>query len=193
MEAEITFAWRKERNPADYEVIAASDPRVLPGQSILDVPVSTSQPGRVRAKGVCLDRYEPQPDLWERFARIESHEQAIDFVRTSGPLTRAGLPDGKGDIIADIEDEAAAMRRAVTGPPVKLYARLGDGRLTVSPGNLLDALWLQYADAKSRNRANRCKQCNHLFQTGPAGRRKGAFFCSEKCKVDFHSLARSRR
>jgi hypothetical protein len=65
--------------------------------------------------------------------------------------------------------------------------------LKIAPTDLLEALWLQFAQAVSKGLANRCKQCEALFATGPdAKRRRGAEFCSLECKTKYHSLKRSR-
>ncbi|WP_292531885.1 hypothetical protein [Methylocystis sp.] len=192
---EITFTWQRERNPRDYEVIEA--PRSgKSGMALLDESPRSVQADRIAPKLKCLDRYQPLdefPALWEQFAAIKKREDAIKFVRNYGPLSRKGL-QGKGDIIEDILDDAQLMRDGCNRIALsKLVAIINSGRLTISPDNLLDAIWLQYADARSKGRANRCPQCDKIFAKGPdAGRRADAKFCSPDCKDKFKSLARSR-
>jgi hypothetical protein len=65
-------------------------------------------------------------------------------------------------------------------------------RLQAELTNLLDALWLQFAQAKSKSLANR-KQCGKLYATGPnTKRRRHTKFCSVECKTKYHSLKRSQ-
>jgi hypothetical protein len=192
-EVEIVFTWRRERDPRDYEVIEG--PRSgLSGDALMALSPSSVETDRIVAKGKCLDRYQPLdefPDLWARFAKITNREGVVEFVRAYGPLTREGLR-GKGEIIEDILREAESMRRQIVGD--RLYAQIDIGQLSVRPGNLRDALWLQYSKAKSEGRANRCRQCGRLFAKGPnAGRRRDAIFCSVECKDKFKSLARSQK
>jgi hypothetical protein len=189
MRVEIKFTWRRELNRTDYEVIEA--PSLLAGQSLLDVvDVGT----KIVARDGLRDQYQPPPDLWERFSRIRNKSEAIDFVRLYGPLTRDGLR-GKAEIVELIVLQAEDMRTDTVGafPLSKLTARLIRDRLQVEPNSLLDALWLQYADAKSRGDTERCQQCNEQFQTGRGHRRSRSKFCSDKCRITFHSLARSQR
>src|SRR5262249_35607027 len=155
-----------------------------------------------------LDQYNPIdefPDLYERFARIKSEEDVIKFVRAYGPLTHDGL-SGKGDTIHIIQGRAEGIAAGRLPPAglggfefvmCDLHATLAADHvgihLKTESSNLLDALWLQFAEAVSLGLANRCKQCKELFATGPdAKRRKGAEFCSVECKIKFHSLKRSR-
>jgi hypothetical protein len=66
-------------------------------------------------------------------------------------------------------------------------------RLQAELTNLLDALWLQFAQAKSKGLANRCEQCGKLYATGPnTKRRRHTKFCSVECKTKYHSLKRSQ-
>ena len=199
METEISFTWRRERNPKDYEIKNAGNRPTFTGIIRDDWP-------RIRAKRVALDQYKPLdelPDLYEQFARIKSEADAIKFVRAYGPLTHDGLK-GKGDTIYTIQRQAESMAAGHlhVGLDVELvlctlHATLAADHngihLKIEPANLLDALWLQFAQAVSRGLANRCKQCNALFATGPdAKRRRKAQFCSVECKIKFHSLKRSR-
>jgi hypothetical protein len=205
MQTEISFQWWRERNPKDYEIKnAGTKPNIL---AVLHEDWPANEP-TIRAKRIALDPYNPLdefPDLYERFTKIRSEADAIKFVRAYGPLTVEGL-NGKGDIIQIIQGQARNMARGwpvaygllgLPEPHVPLYATLAADQngfhLKIEPASLLDALWLQFAEAVSRGLANRCKQCNRLFATGPdAGRRRGAEFCSEQCKIKFHSLKRSR-
>ncbi len=190
-EAEIVFTWWRERDPRNYEVVEGRES----GRPLLDAAPTSIDPTRIKPNRKCLDRYRPLDEfqtLWERFARIEKREDAVEFVRAYGPLSREGLR-GKGDAIVDILLEAESMQSGSIGK-VTLDASVADGTLRISPRSLLDAIWLQYTKIKSEGRANRCPQCRALFAKGPdTGRRADAKFCSDECRVKLNSLARSRK
>jgi hypothetical protein len=201
MQADIDFSWWRERNPSDYAEWGPPLPKVgLP--SFYDVVVGGLEP-RIKAKGVCLERYQPLqefPDLFARFAKLKSQADAAKFIRTFGPLTADGLQGGDGDRLLHALSQAHNIRGehlhvgfVVTSLDAKLRADHDGIHLKVEPPDLLSALWLQFAEARSKGLADRCKQCGALFATGPDGRRRrGAEFCSIKCKAKFHSLKRSR-
>ena len=89
MQADIDFSWWRERNPSDYAEWGPPLPTAgLP--SFYDVVVGGLEP-RIKAKGVCLERYQPLkefPDL-SRFAKLKSQADAAKFIRMFGPLTGA--------------------------------------------------------------------------------------------------------
>ena len=133
--------------------------------------------------------------LFKRFAEIKTPEDVLKFVETYGPLTYAGLR-GKGDIVEEIIDEARDMRNGVRKHLGKLNVSIDttadEAMLNVRPACLLDAIWLQYAQANPRTRPRR--QCGERFLFGAAaGRRRDAQFCSDECRKRFNSLKRSRR
>src|SRR6476661_6813062 len=138
MEAAIAFTWWRERNPRHYEVLKA--PRSgRSGLALLDDRRTSVEADRIVPMRKYLDRYQPLeqfPMLWETFSQIKTREAAIDFVRKFGPLTKAGL-SGKGDIIEEILSEAEMMRRGLTGP-IKLYARIDNGKLSIKPADLIE-------------------------------------------------------
>jgi hypothetical protein len=198
MEAEIGFTWWRELNPRDYTETNVDAQHISFVDMVIDDNVH-----RITANGVCLEAYRPLekfPDLFELFTRVRSQQDAVKFVRTFGPLTEDGFQGGKGDSVFKIQVQAQSMAAGHLLPGVvmcsmnaKLVADHDGIRLQVEPHNLLEALWLQFADAERRGHANRCRQCKVLFATGPdAKRRRGAEFCSVECKSKFHSLKRSR-
>jgi hypothetical protein len=200
MQTDVSFTWWRERNRRDYIEIMPEAFRPMP--SFVDVAVNDRVP-RIVAQGVCLEPYQPLkefPDLYERFARLRTQREAVEFVRAFGPLTEEGLKGGKGDSLYMVLRRAEAMAQGnlhVGFVVCSLNARLVAGHdgisLQVEPANLDDALWFQFAQAAANGLANRCRQCNSLFATGPdAMRRRGAEFCSVECKTKFHSLKRSR-
>jgi hypothetical protein len=201
MQADLTFTWFRERNPRDYKEIMPELRRERP--TAVDY-VLKDRTSRIVAKGVSLEGYQPLekfPDLYARFADLRSQDEVAKFIRTFGPLTEDGLPNGEGDDLFAMLFQAQCIRSnnlhlgvVVTQLNASLVGERDGLHLKIAPTNLLEALWLQFAQAASKGLANRCKQCGALFATGPdAKRRKGAEFCSLECKTKYHSKIRSRR
>jgi hypothetical protein len=199
MQTDVDFTWWRERNRKDYEEVMVEARREQP--SFVDQILRGKVP-RIVPKRVRLESYKPLeqfPDLFARFAKLQSQEDVIEFVRTFGPLTEEGLT-GKGDNLFTCFETAKKMGAGnlwYDWPACTLAATLVRSRdgvsLKVEPACLLDALWFQFAQAVSKRQANRCRECKELFATGPdAKRRKGAEFCSVECKTRYHSLKRSR-
>lgn len=197
---DLLFLFSLERNQKDYVEVMPEERRQRPtfvGRVLL------GQVPPIVAKGVCLDRYQPLkefPDLYARFAKLRSQEDVVKFVRAYGPLTEEGLHGGKGDDLFHGLRQAESMAAGnlhvglvLCTLNAKLVADYNGIHLKAEPINLLDALWLQFAQASSKGLANRCEQCGKLYATGPdAKRRRHTKFCSVKCKTKYHSLKRSR-
>jgi hypothetical protein len=193
----LDFTWYKDTK--GYRLVPAKLPRQRPGQSPLDVPSIGIEPARIVRNGGALQSYRPLehfPTLFDRFIKMATSEKgALEFVEKFGPLTHDGLR-GKGEIVLDVVDQARDM---TGGPGTALVKKLNasitverDGvRLKLWPGCLLDALWLQLAQANPRSRV--CPQCRKPFLIGGVvKRRKDAQFCTDECRIKFNSLARSR-
>ena len=191
------FTWYKDSK--GYRLVPGKPVKRKPGQSfldaVLDMPMADIQPMRIVRNGGALRRSEPMKieRLFEQFAKIENEVDVLKFVERHGPLTTLR---GKGDIVLKLIHEAEDMRRGVSKSLAKLNVSIvstgGETRLILRPACLLDAIWLQYAQASTRSR--RCPQCHKLFLVGAAaGRRKDARYCSDECRVKFNSLERSRR
>jgi hypothetical protein len=209
---ELTFDFKWYRDAAGYRLIPAKPITLRRGQSILDIPSNQIQPARILRKGGPLQSYRPLdefPTLFRHFIQASRTEAGVlGFVQKFGPLTHAALQrrDGirNGDVVLDIIDSAEEMVKLLRGgivamPLKQLNASVvteADGiRLKVGPACLLDALWLQLAQAKSGGKASfrECLQCHTLFATGVGtDRRADAKFCSDKCRITFNSLERSR-
>jgi len=200
MQVDINFTWWRERNQRDY---VEDMPEVRRQKPTFAGRILLGQVSRIKAKGVCLDRYQPLkefPDLYARFAKLRSQEDVVRFIRTYGPLTEEGLKGGKGDDTFSglVQAECMAARNLHAGMVIctlntKLVADHNGIHLKAEPSNLLDALWLQFAQAISKGLANRCEQCGKLYATGPdTKRRRHTKFCSVRCKTKYHSLKRSR-
>jgi hypothetical protein len=201
MQADISFSWWRERNQKDYVEVLPEERRNKRPSFVGRVLLG--QVPRIVAKGVCLERYQPLkefPDLYERFAKLRSQDDVVKFIRTYGPLTEEGLKGGKGDDTFGGLVQAECMAKGnlhigmvVCNLNTRLVADHNGLRLQAEPTNLLDALWLQFAQARSKGLANRCEQCGKLYATGPdTKRRRHTKFCSVECKTKYHSLKRSQ-
>jgi hypothetical protein len=201
-ELSLDFKWYKD--PNGYRLIPAKPLKRRPGQSILHSPVSDVQVARIVRNGGVLQSYRPLDisNLFNRFIdKAMSENGVLKFVETYGPLTHDGLR-GKGDHVPALIDQAEQMTQALRGeivamPLNRLNAsivadRNGGIRLKISPACLLDALWLQLAQEKSATKFRECQQCNNPFMAGVGARRADAKFCSDKCRIEFNSLKRSR-
>ena len=106
--------------------------------------------------------YRPLVDetLFDYFIRqAKSEDGVLEFVKNYGPLTHDGLRKGKevSRIIHEGEEMSEVLRdRMVAGPlnPLNVSIVSDDqgARLKISPKCLLDALWLQLAQANVRMR-----------------------------------------
>src|SRR5262249_28653718 len=185
------------RDPKGYRLIPAKP--TPSGKSLMDVYMVDIEPARIVRRGGKLQSYRPLehfPDLFDRFINMATSETGVlTFVEKFGPLTNDGHRD-KGDVVPEIIDQAQAMVQPGLARPlnklnVMIIANANEMRLKISPSCLIDALWLQLAQANTRSR--QCPQCHRPFLIGVAvGRRKDAQFCSDECRIKFNSLARSR-
>jgi len=136
-------------------------------------------------------------------------EGLLKFVQRYGPITLEG--NEKGDLVGYAIRKAQLMqdtlrwhaRQRGSDKPsldsVTLHARLdwdekGSLSFKLRPNSLVDGLWLQFAQEVTRGvHIRACKHCGDLFETGVGtGRRLDAKFCSDKHRIAFNSLARSK-
>jgi hypothetical protein len=200
------FTWY--RHADGYRLIEAKPIPRRRGQSSLDISSRDIQPARIAPNGGPLQSYRPLdkfPNLFRYFIGMpKTGVGALEFIERFGPLTYNGLKKD-GEVVPAIIDHANEMSQAAGGGIVamalnKLNASIlvtehNIMRLKVSPVCLLDALWLQLAQAKSGGMASfrECQQCQTLFPTGiGTDRRADAKFCSDTCRIKFNSLKRSR-
>ncbi len=66
--------------------------------------------------------------------------------------------------------------------------------MQMTVGDLLAALWVQVGQSIGSGAIiRRCQQCGELFEVGlGTGRRQDAKFCSDKHRIAFNSLKRSK-
>ena len=198
----LTFDFTWYIHARGYRLVPAK----LHRGSVLDAQPDDIQPARIVPVGEALKSYRPLAkfeNLFEPFIRsAKSEEGVLDFVTKFGPLTHDGLR--KGEEVPAIIDAAKEMsgvlhHRTIATPlsPLNVSIITDDQhrlRLKVSPKCLLDALWLQLAQASTSASFRECWNCHEPFVAGPKGNRRGdAKFCSDKCRIEFNSLQRSRK
>jgi len=201
---DLTFDFTWYKHARGYRLIPAKPIPLRPGQSILDARIEDIQPARIVPNGGPLQRYRPLDkfeNLFEHFIRkAKSESGVLEFINAYGPLTNDGLRRG-GEVVPRMIDAAAEMAKAgsiVAMPLNKLNVSIvkdnGRMRLKISPACLLDALWLQLAQASGSGSFRECVKCGKPFVAGVRGnRRADARFCSDKCRIEFNSLQRSRK
>jgi hypothetical protein len=204
---EFDFTWYKDTK--GYRLVSAPRmPKRRSMREILETRIDDIQPARIVRNGGRLVPYQPLKidNLFARFTEIKSEADVLAFVEKFGPLTADGLEllavgrgrsgyRQNGDVVPVIIDHARSMlgtaRMLLSPLSVMIVTDRNETRLQVSPACLLDAIWLQYAQANTRSR--QCRECGERFLVGSGGRRADAEFCSDKCRVKFNSLNRSRR
>jgi hypothetical protein len=177
-------------------------PKLPKGQSLLDIPLRDIQPARITRNGgerrpLRLNEY---PMAYGEFANIRTSDELLAFITKYGPLTEKNE-------IQKLLDEAAEMkaslrkRKLPTWSIVDLKASFstdkasGSATIKYSPARLLDALWLQLShELSSGAQVKQCVRCGNWFSVGGKSRRRlVAQFCTDKCRIEFNSLARTRR
>jgi hypothetical protein len=188
------FKWYKDQK--GYRLVPAKLAR-----RGVDSPFDDIEPARIVRNGGTLQMYQPLniPNLFSHFTSLaRSEDGVLKFVQRYGPLTRGGLGKG-GDVVEAIIKEAESMAQALRGGGVSrmmtkfnawIVADQTGMRFKVSPTSLLDAIWLQFVQSKSKFRE--CLQCGELFMHGVGARRGDAKFCSDECRIKYNSLERSR-
>jgi hypothetical protein len=201
---DLTFDFTWYKDTRGYRLVPAKPLPLRRGQSNLNVRPDDIQPARIEPKGGSLQRYRPLDEfenLFEHFIRTANSEGGVlEFVNAFGPLTKDGLRRGV-EVVSQIIDAAEEMAKAESSAAmtlnrlnVSIVNDSGRMRLKVSPACLLDALWLQLAQASGSGRLRECGKCRKLFVGGVRGnRRADARFCSDKCRIEFNSLQRSRK
>lgn len=137
-----------------------------------------------------LDRY---PDLYARFAKVDTVPNLENFMTNFGPLTEAGFDPDRGEDVRNVLRTATAMRQVIehkrpervrltTVPVILATDKDKRLRLTLLPMDLREALWLQLArDYEAGRRARFCRHCGIPIRVGVGtGRRLDADFCCDK-------------
>jgi hypothetical protein len=162
-----------------------------------------------------LERFET---LFRIFANdVRTARDVLAFAQKFGSLTGDGLEMNVGEPAYQTVVHAEGMREFLSfasgskqllargieaqmnplgqiGVAIALDAETTRPKLRLSPSSLLDALWLQFAQALAGGSSLRqCQHCGGWFETGDGtGRRRDAKFCSNEHRVIFNSLKRSQ-
>jgi len=192
--------FRMNVDKAGYRYVAAK-PTLRPGQSLLDVPARDLEPERIVGRGGSriAKRLSEYPMLFTKFAKVSRREELLEFITEYGSLASKNEVGKLLDVASDMK---ACLRDGRRNPPrwgiadlkASLVKEGGTPTVKFSPNTLLDALWLQLAEALSGGeKLRQCESCHSWFQVGRSGRRLVARFCSDQCRIDFNSLKRSRK
>jgi hypothetical protein len=171
---------------------------------------------RVVRSGKRLETYKPlelHENLFGEFASIrQTADGVLNFVKKFGPLTLEGTHSAEGEEVAAVIEAAQTISRLLLAKErkqipsdllssrpraVRLKVHLVDPAshrhpFTLVPETLLDAIWLQLADALSVNaEIHQCLQCEMWFPAGRGfGRRQDAKFCSAEHRILFNNQKR---
>jgi hypothetical protein len=152
-----------------------------------------------------------------QFSKVEDAATALGFVNKFGPLTHAGFEEKEGDNVEDIVSLAKRARcllelhaRGRTDQLAEelrsplhmgsISVQLGTDpltkkpRLSFVPRDFENAIWLELAQNLSgASELRKCLRCNDLFRVGPGtGRTLKASFCSDRHRIEYHSLRRTK-
>jgi hypothetical protein len=185
---------------AGYKIASGKRPPRRTGQSeadwVLDSPLGEWVEARVVGLGGAMKKLHLSnyPKLFAEFANVRRSEELLNFITQYGPLT-------KSNEIPQLLDAAKQIKGCWSGKKLPSYP-IADLKTSASaegikfrPARLLDALWLQLAEALSAGtELKQCRQCGIGFPVGgKSGLRIVAKFCSDECRIDYNSLKRSRR
>jgi hypothetical protein len=200
------FEFTSYIDKAGYKTVPAKRPPRQPGQTQRDRVLKSRRGDFAEArivgcgggkKALHLAQY---PSAFSEFANVRSPEELLSFIAKYGALT-------KKDEIPQLLDTAKEMKewlrrkklppRTIADLKASASTDKAKGSITIKvrPARLLDALWLQLGDALSGGtQFRRCGHCGDLFAVGgKSGRRLVARFCSDKHRIEYNSLARTRR
>ena len=180
--------------------------------------------GRVVPDSNDYETYRPLDEystLYKIFAdQCRSPKGVLGFTHKFGPLSTnpgtlvtiralnlAGARGTVGDLVRDVIEHAELMNKYLSGysrgipqiPLTNIEAVLvPDGRsvrIKLSSLRLIDAIWLQMAQASASGRGiAECQRCGTWFEVGPGtGRRADAKFCCDRHRIEHNSLERSKK
>lgn len=176
-------------------------------EDVLSSPIRSDDVDRIvglggRQKVVHLRQY---PDLFSKFADVKTPEDLLAFVTEYGRLTSGR----KGDDVQPLLRQAKSMRACLRPRHPRIRPSMsmtnlrawlatdkakGTVSVKIAPKTLLDALWLQLGQSLAGGTEwKECRGCGTWFPVGgTSGKRSVAAFCSDKCRIKFNSLERSR-
>jgi len=188
-----------------YKIVPAKRPQRKPGQSkadwLLDSPVADEARIVSCGGGRLRKQLGGWPMLYIDFANVETPEQLLEFVTHYGPLTAKNEIGKLLDTAAEMRELMQGKTALLTWPIADLKASIvkdkGKGTVGVKfqPARLLDALWLQFAQAQSGGaQFRKCEHCAKPFLVGGNSRKRlVAKFCCDQHRIEFNSHKRSQR
>jgi hypothetical protein len=200
------FEFTSYVDKAGYKIVPAKRPSPQPGQTeaerVLDSRSSDYAEAyivgrRGQKRKLHLAQY---PSLYSKFANVRTPDELLNFIAEYGSLT-------KKDEIPQLLDTAKQMQECLRSRKLPLWSiadlkasastdkAKGSITIKVRPSRLLDALWLQLGGELSGGAEFRqCERCGDWFPVGgKSERRLVARFCKDKCRIEYHSLARTRK
>jgi hypothetical protein len=136
----------------------------------------------------------PDPDLDCRMGiagpRFQEH-----WLNTfqQGDVVLPALVNVMGRVNARLRDQGSMPGSAGVAPELVYDERSGRLRLHIIPGNLLGAIWLQFAQAINGNKEYRqCAGCGKWFELSPDTARTSRFHCSDACRSRAYRERRER-
>ena len=185
--------------------------------TLVQMAPSPEQPARIFHRGGNLKPYRPLrwfPKLHKEFAeKVQSDQSLLAFIGKFGPLTLGGLDPGTGENVPLLLEHASSMRGFLALSTEELVEQIGRDRLkllplettmivdpetrslqlSLTPPDLLCALWLQLGQFLDGTDRRQCLYCKEPFEVGPGtGRRQDAKFCSDQHRTRYHNRQRGR-
>jgi hypothetical protein len=219
---DIDFEWKRSTKGYRVVASKRREPQLVYHPLGIRVTPSfvVDTPLRIVPRRGKLEVYRPSLDDLSRIfvATVKTKtREVLNFVEKFGPLTDDGLNPKIGESTYEALVHAEAMREFLAyasndarhvvaaqsnqsslsniSASLVFDPMTSRPKIRLKPASLLDAMWLQLGQKVSGDAVIReCKHCGEWFEVGAGtGRRLDAKFCSDKHKITFNSLKRSRR
>lgn len=211
-------SWLKKRYSAEVWAEFLKSAPDWVGVDVLPAPSTAGDGYFLLPKSPHLEDFEPlkdNPVIFRNFAGLAETREAIEkFATQYGHLIRGN--NALSSWIDEIRQMSLAVkqwenakasgdyrhvRSAINVMPLttRLKVEIKPGELlpdlALYPRNLLEALWVQFALAVAGDaKLNQCLHCKSWFQVGGgAGRKSGAFYCSQRCNNASYEKRSGRR
>lgn len=211
-------SWLKKRHSAEiWSEFLESAPEWV-DVDVLPAPSSAGDDFFLLPKSPHLEDFEPlkeEPAIFRNFAGMAETKEAITtFAERFGPILRGNnslsswidemrqmsLTVKQWEVAQNTGDYRAVrslinvldLRARIS---LELTPGIPEPRLSISPQNLLEALWVQFALAVSGNaQLSQCFHCKAWFQVGgEIGRKHGSLYCSDRCNKAAYERRSERR
>lgn len=124
--------------------------------------------------------WRPDPGRWDSVVELyvatsDYHPERIDPIRQDG-LERAGLY-----LVQDLVNEGLRSR---VHEELQWDEATGKPTIRIVPGNLIGAMWLQFALAiDGDNEFGKCSECASWYVIAPGAGRPDKTYCSNACRM----------